>query len=755
MLRRKKVPSDLPEKPDLPEKKGLPEKMHRKRGRTQMILLSILFAIAFVAGIAYHLLQYTTGTPGSATLQFLYQGVVFVGFASLWLVLHQVFKTRRSSPSKTLWVILIAGMIVLVLGAIITRVGQPLPVGPGNEILMFLGFDLETGVPLVLAAIFKMNLLTLLQVGFGFVLLLKIQDMVLVKRSRSSQRNWYAMLIIMTIAPLSVIGHAPGQELNEFQTIAMIIAFVFMTVNSFRLSWIVFLSFKEKMATIGLSLLLGLILFLFIGVMGLGAFSSWLVPGGYNFMEHYSPPIALFTAQTTVFGILYCTTAFLSLLFHLPTSGEFEQRAGERATMHSLAHLVGQVFDSENLYATIASAPVEAGSANVSWLAIRDYQSGSLRPRLVSSHKIDLDHVRGMVDSQALFEDVLLSKEHLLLDQAPADHRVEAKLGDGLGSLLITPLLARDEVLGALFAAKEVVRGFERDDIETIGIFAAQAAVAIDNARLFEQQVEKERLSRELSIAREVQKKLLPQQIPIVPGLSVQASSVSAQEVGGDYFDFARLDDHRLGVIIGDVSGKGTSAAFYMAEMQGIFHSVSRLAATPREFLHHANRALAESLDRNVFISVIYGIIDTREEHFVIARAGHCPAAVISQTGETRYLRTQGIGLGLDRGDLFKESLVEETVSLQPGDVFALYTDGVVECRDAGGEEYGYDRLTKTLCDNRHDDAREIHDAVLKDLQSFLRDKEYDDDLTLVVVKWHGIEIGNDAEPTIVLHESS
>ncbi|MCH8276538.1 MAG: SpoIIE family protein phosphatase [Bacteroidetes bacterium] len=749
MLRRKQRESDLS------EGKHLPENMPQKKDRMQLIVLSLVFAVSFVVGISYHLFQYSTGTIGPATFRILYQGIVIVGYTSLWLVLHQLFRSRRASPLRTLWVILVAATIFLVAGAVISRVGQPLSVDPGNEPGLLLGFDVETGVPLVLATIFKMNLLTLLQVIFVFVLLLKIQNLVLVKRSKSSQRNWYAMLIMMTIAPLSVIGHAPGQELNEFQTIAMIVAFVFMTVNSFRLSWIVFISFKEKMATIGLSLLVGVILFLFIGVMGLGVFSSLLIPGGYSFMEHYSQPIALFTTQAIIFGILYCTTAFLSLLFHLPTSSEYEQRAGERATMHSLAHLIGQVFDSENLYATIASAPVEAGSAHVSWLAVPDFQSGSLRPRLVSSYKIDLEQVNARVDCQALFEEVLQSRKHLLLDHAPADRRVHAKLGDGLGSLLITPLLVRNEVLGVLFAAKEVVQGFERDDIETIGIFAAQAAVAIDNARLFEQQVEKERLSRELSIAREVQKKLLPQKIPSLPGLSVHASSVSAQEVGGDYYDFTRLDENRLGIIIGDVSGKGTSAAFYMAKMQGIFHSVSRLAATPREFLWHANMALAESLDRNVFISVIYGIIDVRDEQFVLARAGHCPAALISQTGETRYLRTPGIGLGLDRGELFRESLVEETVSLQPGDVFALYTDGVVESRNAGGEEYGYDRLTKTLSDNRHEDAPEIHDAVLKDLQSFLKDKEYDDDMTLIIIKWHGIEIGNVTEPAIVFEESS
>ena len=121
------------------------------------------------------------------------------------------------------------------------------------------------------------------------------------------------------------------------------------------------------------------------------------------------------------------------------------------------------------------------------------------------------------------------------------------------------------------------------------------------------------------------------------------ASSVPAQEVGGDYYDFVKLEDDRYGVIIGDVSGKGTSAAFYMAEMQGIFQSVSRLASSPSEFLYHANLALVQSLDRNVFISAIYGILDLKKETFTIARAGHCPAAAVRLGGESRLIRTPGL----------------------------------------------------------------------------------------------------------------
>lgn len=734
------------------ETKSEPEK---KESHGSTILLSILFAVCFVLGIAYHLFQWNTGSLGPISLQLASQAVLVVGYASLYFVLHEIYRTRRSRPAKSLWTILIAGSVLLVVASITSRLGGP-SILPGLEPpYNLVGVDPETGIPFVLATIFKMNVLALSQITFALILLLKLQDLVLVKRSKISQRNWYAMIAIMTITGLSFFTNRPGDSPGELQLIAMIIAVVFMLVNSFRLSWIVYLSFKEKLATIGLMLLLGLMLLFGIGVLNVGPIDRLIAPGAANYLEMYSYPIFNFVGLATLFGVLYATTGFLSLLFHLPTSGEFTQRAGERATMQSLAHLVGQVFDAEKLYTTIAAAPVEAGSAHVSWLAVPDFKSGSLTPSLVSTHRIEVEMVEKLVDSKALFDEVLLSKTYLHLEHAPTDRRVHAKPGAGIGSLLVTPLIARDEVLGALFSAKDVIRGFEGDDIQTIEILSSQAAVAIDNARLFEQAVERERLSRELSIAREVQQKLLPQQIPALQGLSIAASSVSAHEVGGDYYDFVQLGERKLGIIIGDVSGKGTSAAFYMAEMQGVFQSVSRLAPSPCDFLSHANTALAHSLDRNVFISVVYGVLDLEKEEFVVARAGHCPVAFVGQARPAVYLRSKGLGLGLDRGTLFRENLEEKRISLEPGDVFAFYTDGVVESRNETGEEYGYDRLLATLQEHRHEDADGIHKLILDDLARFLNHGNYDDDMTLLIIKWHGIELPEIASRVLEAEEST
>ena len=698
-------------------------------GRTRRALLLVVFTVCYVLAASYHTITWQRGEPAGLVWTLLYNLDVIVCYGALWLLLSDIFKQRRSSPNRVFWSLLLLGLFLIGLGRLVSAIGGSVSLGFATGDVV--GFDHETGVPLVLTTVVKMNVLGPLETAFAFALLLRFRNLAQFKRTRRSLRNWYAMLGLMAVVSLLTLMKPAGEDLG-WLNLALIPVVGLMVVNAFRVSWIVYLSFWEKLALIGLSVMLLVLLSagLALGYGGQGESGSYL--------QYYSYPLSLFSTLAVVFGILYSVTAFLSLLFHLPTTGDFQRKAGEMAAMHSLTNLVGQVFDAQKLAATIAASPIEAGAGGAAWLALADPQSGSLRPRVAATHGITAAQVAETVDTAALYADVQARGGRLLLEEAPVDHRVEARSGSNVGSLLVMPLLARNEMLGALFVAHEVPHGFEKDDVEAIEVFAAQAALALDNAHLFEERIERERLTRELDIARDVQQRLLPQTLPHLDGVSLAAASVAAQEVGGDYYDFVTLADDRIAFIVGDVSGKGTSAAFYMAELQGIFQSVSRLAPSPVDFLTHANAALASSLERNVFISVIYGVLDLKREELVLARAGHCPAATIDLGGKARFLRSKGIGLGLDRGSLFRTTLDEERVRLQPGDVFVLYTDGVVESRSAGGEEYGYDRLLTALREHRHEDADALHHALLEDLHTFIGHETYDDDMTLVVLKWHG-----------------
>lgn len=703
----------------------------RAWSRWKRVALHITCALSFALGFGYHVGVWTTGAPPPVFTQIGYQAVVVLGVGTLWVLLANRLRERQVAPARTFWTTLLAAVLFLGIGALVSHWGRHETILGSQP-----GFDFTSGVPLVLATVIKTNVLGILGLTFSCLLLLRLRVLVLYKRSKQSQRNWYALIGLMVVTSLSAFMRPPTPSIGLVQAILLVPTVALMLVNAFRLSWIVRLSLGEKMAASGLSLLL-------LAVLTVALFGSQeVMPGASVYVRHYSYPVALFSLLALHFGMLYCVTAFLSLLFHLPTTSDYQRKAGEMAALHQLTHLVSHVFDADKLFARIVASPVEAGTGDAAWLSMYSPETGSLKPHVVAAEGVAPGYVASLVDNTALHQDLSASREALLLDQAALDHRVKGGGGGDVGTLLGIPLIARDEMLGALFVAKEITHGFEKDDVEAINIFAAQAALALDNARLFTEQIEKTRLARELDIAREVQQKLLPQSLPKLRGLRLAASSVAAQEVGGDYYDVVRIDENRLAFIVADVSGKGTSAAFYMAEMQGIFQSVSRIAPSPKDFLGHANCALAAALEKNVFISAIYGVVDVETETIVMARAGHCPAALMRLDGTARYVRSRGMGLGLDRSGRFERFLTEETFCLKPGDVFALYTDGVVESRDGADEEYGYDRLLDALQEHRHEDAGDLHDSLIDHLGLFLGEQDYDDDMTLLVLKWDGLNLG-------------
>ncbi len=716
-------------------------------------VLAVVAIAGFVAGVGYSMLLWAGQMQDSDTLAAAYHVAICITYVSLFLLLAARYDDRPDTIVEVFWTPVAVGVVFLIVGYFVSRIGQSalLPELAGA---VSAGFDLDTGRPLALATVVKMNTLALLEAVFCFLLLLRLRNLALIKRTLTSQRQWNWMIIAMIVAAMTTFMKPPQYELNLYQSVALVPAVGLMVVNAFRTAWIVSLSFRDKLLVIVLSVAI-LAILLSIGVMEESiAFPNKVVPGSYTFLRHYSYPLAVFTNLSIVFGIIYCTTTILTVLFHLPTTSAYQQKVHEVAAIHSLTDLVGQVFDQSALFDTIAASPVKAGLADAAWLTVanlEDHEPASV----VSSHRIAGGRVDRFVDSAALVEEARGSTQPLVLAHAPADHRVSARPGDGIGSLVVIPLNARGDSLGAIIAAKEVSRGFEPEDIEALRVYGDQAALALDHAHLFEERIEKERLARELDIAREVQTKLLPNTLPDVPGVAIAADSIPALEVGGDYYDFMHLDDDRFAFVVADVSGKGTSAAFYMAAMQGIFKSLSRVAPSPKDFLVAANEALSRLLERNVFVSVLYGVLDAREETIRVARAGHCPPAVGDLSGTTELWRSRGLGLGLDPdGELFKQTIEEKSRQLQPGDVFVFYTDGLIESR-RGAEEYGYDRLLNVLRDNRHEEAANIRSILLADLDRFVEYGAYGDDTTIVVVKWHGNRYDSDLARVPSLNDRS
>ena len=258
---------------------------------------------------------------------------------------------------------------------------------------------------------------------------------------------------------------------------------------------------------------------------------------------------------------------------------------------------------------------------------------------------------------------------------------------------------------------------------------------------LLREQAEKKRLEEELRIAREIQMSLLPQGPLSMPGLSVTAVCVPAREVGGDYYDFLPLDDHRLGVLIADVSGKGTSAALYMAELKGLVLSLSQIHSSPRAMMMSANRIIANNLDARSFITMTYAVIDLRERTMTYARAGHTPLMYVpgSRNGSrrTQILVPDGmvVGLKLDTGEMFDRLLEEQTIPLCPGDLYLFFTDGISEAMNTADDCFGDERLGRILEEHADLPAEELRERVLREVAAFVGDAPQHDDMTMILLK--------------------
>ena len=258
---------------------------------------------------------------------------------------------------------------------------------------------------------------------------------------------------------------------------------------------------------------------------------------------------------------------------------------------------------------------------------------------------------------------------------------------------------------------------------------------------LLQQKAEKERLEQELRIAREIQMSLLPQGPLRMPGLSLTAHCEPAREVGGDYYDFLPIDEDRFGILIADVAGKGTSAALYMAELKGLILSLSQLHRSPRQLLIDANRIISQHLDARSFITITYAIADLRARTLTHARAGHCPMMYVPfANGAGRHVQVLSpdglvLGLRIDNGERFNALLEEVTVPLAPGDVFALYTDGMVEAMNGEGDWFGEARLGALLEQHAELTSDELRERILREIRSFVGPTPQHDDMTMLLLK--------------------
>ena len=247
---------------------------------------------------------------------------------------------------------------------------------------------------------------------------------------------------------------------------------------------------------------------------------------------------------------------------------------------------------------------------------------------------------------------------------------------------------------------------------------------------------ERERMQKELEIARNVQVGLLPKTSPQLKGFDISGTCLPAKEVGGDYFDFVTLSPSKLGIAVGDVSGKGVPAAIYMTLTKGILQSHAEENISPKMVLTKVNKLLYRTIEKNSFVSMFYAILDTDTKKLTYARAGHNPGIVVSQSdGNSTLLSSEGIALGLEEGTVFERTLQENVMEVHSGDTLVFYTDGIVEAMNEKLNEFGEDKFLQIISENRNLTSNQMIDLILKEIKEFASNYPQNDDITLVVIK--------------------
>jgi serine phosphatase RsbU (regulator of sigma subunit) len=339
-------------------------------------------------------------------------------------------------------------------------------------------------------------------------------------------------------------------------------------------------------------------------------------------------------------------------------------------------------------------------------------------------------------DPWASFLDVLLAIGVLFLVIQASALIVGAFFARQITSAVHDLFAGTERVQQGDFAHRIPIR--TRDQLGDLADSFNRMSASIEH--LLHVQREKQRLDDELRIARNIQQSLLPVQPPALDGLDVSAVCEPAREVGGDYYDFFDLGPRQLGVLMADVSGKGTSAALYMAELKGMMLALTRSVRSPRQLLVAANRLLAAHLDNRSFITMTYAIIDLEAGTLTCARAGHTPVLVVAG-GTSHVVSPEGMVVGLrlpGASELFETLLEEHTRPIRTGDVIVLYTDGITEAMNPAGDLFGETALASALEGHASAGAADLRDAVLGDVRAFVGPAEQHDDMTMVILKVTG-----------------
>lgn len=428
--------------------------------------------------------------------------------------------------------------------------------------------------------------------------------------------------------------------------------------------------------------------------------------------------------------------------------------------LHDLGEAISRADSQSAVHRLIVEGAMRVTESSGGALYLLDQDGGALAPKHISDLCPPLVELTELVVTNAasnpssllsylrlhsvrigsgLIGRVFASEKSELMADLKAGHLLEGPSHasrEGI-TLMVGPLISGNRKLGVLaVVAKASQRSFSQNDFEVFNSLAEQSAFALANAMAHQEAQAKRQIEAELRSAREIQRILLPDKDPTLDGFVVAGKNIPARVLSGDYYDYLQVDPTHFGAVIADVSGKGTAAALITAMCRSVLRSKANVERTPAEVLSAVNRIIFPDVREDMFISMIYLVLDQSTGQVTLARAGHPPPLVWrKRTGEVEVIKSGGLAVGIDKGSVFERVTKDCSFTLEPGDCLLLYTDGVNEAADAKGVEFGEERIKDVLARFSAQGALAVVSGLVSEVESFLGGRRSHDDITLIALQ--------------------
>lgn len=666
--------------------------------------------LVILAAVLLFVFKIFFGTPEIIGLRFLQD---FLIAALIFFVLQILIQFENSRTTTPLSLVLNTGILLAIMFFLLIFSDYLLPD-------IFDNINLKLNNPGLVYNIVSF-IYVLIIIGFISFFLIVLRHFFFLNRTKNVKVYFNTMLVFFILASLS-INFFRDENLSFLNTTFFVVSVLLIVFNSIRISWIAFLSKKEKIYLLLFSFVITILFIVNILNSSDGNIYSQILTA-------FSPSLKQFNQMIMIYGSIYFVFLFFTTLFHLPTAEAYDRKAQEVTSLQYFSKLITEVLDFNDLAETVTDITQKLSGSKAAWIIWKNGVGyNSLASRNISF--IESEKLTNQILERIDFSNLVSTKTFNIKERI-----TDGTTEDLYSVVSVSPIKSRGETQGILVAAKGEGQIFTRDDLSAIETFSDYASVAIENSRLLEQSIEKERLEKELDVAREIQRKILPADVPDYPNMEIASVFIPAFEVGGDYYDFFRISETKLGFVIADVSGKGISAAFIMAEVKGIFESLSKTIEKPKEILIKANEILKETLDSKTFVSAAYGYFDFNEKKLIFARAGHCPLFLIRDMN-SKQIRPSGLGLGLSSKEYFEQTLEEFSIDLFRNDTIVLYTDGVTDAKNEQMEDFGDKYFLNVLQDNASLSAQELSNKIIREITVFSSQHNQYDDITLVIFKW-------------------